>query len=93
MIVPLVALSVRGVEFLESRLSRPRSEYGAPRCIVISAVSALVIYIPWRAIDKYHHYDLMRPDVRQLAKKYDFGRSLVLVRRRGASRLCISSRI
>ena len=80
MIVPLVALSVRGVEFLESRLEPgPRVNLVLTGVLLLS-LSALVIYIPWRAIDKYHHYDLMRPDVRQLAKEYSFGRALVLVR-------------
>ena len=40
----------------------------------------LVNYFPWRAIDKYHHYLRMRPDIRYLAKEYGFGRSLVLIR-------------
>jgi hypothetical protein len=37
-------------------------------------------YLPWRAVDKYHHYLGMRPDIRDLAKEYGFGRSLVLIR-------------
>jgi hypothetical protein len=39
-----------------------------------------VNYFPWRAIDKYHNYLGMRPDVRLLADKYHFGKSLVLIR-------------
>ncbi len=37
-------------------------------------------YIPWRAIDKYHHYRGMRPDIRYLAREKNSGKSLVLVR-------------
>jgi len=44
------------------------------------ALLALVNYFPWRATDKYYHFWGMRPDVRELAAKYDFGRSLVLIR-------------
>jgi hypothetical protein len=40
----------------------------------------LIIYIPWRAVDKYHNYLRMRADVRDLAVQRGFGRSLVLVR-------------
>jgi hypothetical protein len=41
---------------------------------------ALINYFPWRAIDKYHDYLNMRPDIRYLAREYNFGRSLVLIR-------------
>jgi hypothetical protein len=44
---------------------------------------ALVSFIPWRAIDKYHHFRNMRPDIRYLAKEHDFGKSLVLIRGEG----------
>ena len=39
-----------------------------------------VLYIPWRAVDKYHNFWGMRPDVRTLQVAHGFGRSLVLVR-------------
>src|SRR5262249_54215865 len=52
--------------------------------VVVLALSlcalTLVNYFPWRAIDKYHHYLRMRPDVLRLARQYDFGKSLVLIR-------------
>jgi hypothetical protein len=41
---------------------------------------ALINYFPWRAIDKYHHYLGMRPDIRYLAEEYSFGKNLVLIR-------------
>ena len=41
---------------------------------------SLVNFLPWRAIDKYHHFRNMRPDIRDLAQEYEFGRSLVLIR-------------
>jgi hypothetical protein len=41
---------------------------------------ALINYFPWRAIDKYHHYLRMRPDIRSLADNYHFGKSVVLIR-------------
>jgi hypothetical protein len=40
----------------------------------------LINYFPWRALDKYHHYLGMRPDITFLAKANGFGRSLVLIR-------------
>jgi hypothetical protein len=41
---------------------------------------AVINYFPWRAIDKYHDFWGMRPDIVRLAKEYSFGRSLVLIR-------------
>jgi hypothetical protein len=38
-----------------------------------------VNFIPWRAIDKYHNFRGMRPDIRYLSEENRFGRSLVLV--------------
>ena len=45
-------------------------------------LGALLVFAPWRALDKYHDYLQMRPDVRELAAARGFGRSLVLVRGR-----------
>jgi len=42
--------------------------------------SALVTFVPWRAMDKYYHYRGMRPDIRTLAQRHDFGSSLILIR-------------
>ncbi len=79
MIVPLIALSVRGLGILENTL------LSAERGRVLVAVLvlcgfALVSYFPWRSIDKYWHYLQMSPDVQALATQYHFGNSLVLVR-------------
>jgi hypothetical protein len=86
MIVPLAALSVRGVHQLAHQLassSLPDSQMAEMRVMVgVIALSlmALLNYVPWRAIDKYHHYLGMRPDVRTLAREHKFGRDLVLIR-------------
>ena len=47
---------------------------------LLLTLSALVTFVPWRAIDKYYHYRGMRPDLRSLARARGFGTSLVLVR-------------
>jgi 4-amino-4-deoxy-L-arabinose transferase-like glycosyltransferase len=84
MIVPLVALSVRGMQALEQRLAihqPPRlASAQVLTAVFICAAAAAVLYIPWRAVDKYHDFWGMRPDVRWLAKDFGFGRSLVLIR-------------
>ncbi len=87
-IVPCVALTARGLQFLSGQIGNGRPLDGddrRPRVLTAAlalCLMSLVNFLPWRAIDKYHHYRGMRPDVRQLAKEHDLGRSLVLVRGR-----------
>ena len=74
-IVPLAVLTARGMEALE------RST-GARVWFVAAALSvmAMTIYVPWRAMDKYHHFRNMRADLRDLSEQHAFGADLVLVR-------------
>lgn len=91
MIIPCVALTVRGIQFLEEKLNRDVGQtkvrptfslQGGRILVLVLSLCALtcVNYFPWRAIDKYHHYLKMRPDIRYLARRYNFGKSLVLIR-------------
>jgi hypothetical protein len=87
MLIPCVALSARGMQILEGRLEHDPG--GSPldgvriRALVLSLCAlTLVNYFPWRAIDKYHHYLRMRPDIRRLAEEHHFGKSLVLIQGR-----------
>jgi 4-amino-4-deoxy-L-arabinose transferase-like glycosyltransferase len=75
-IVPCIVLAARGVQWL-ARGGEPSRVHLAVLALCLVAV---VTFLPWRAIDKYHHYRGMRPEVRELARRNDFGRSLVLVR-------------
>lgn len=84
-LVPCIWLTLRGLEELRARLSRGSSDPQAARGRVLVAAAllsgaALVDVLPWRAVDKYHHFRDLRPDVRELAREQAFGRSLVLVR-------------
>jgi hypothetical protein len=87
MILPLVALTVRGIGLIERKLAQGTAAAPVPGGRVMVAVLALALlalvnYFPWRAIDKYHHFWGMRPDVARLAEENHFGRSLVLVQAR-----------
>ncbi len=84
MLVPLIGLTVRGIQMLQEKfnfgeISSPNSKRVIVAVMALSLLS-LINFFPWRAIDKYHHYRGMRPDIRELAKKHDFGKSLVLIR-------------
>ncbi|MAE60945.1 MAG: hypothetical protein CMJ49_06255 [Planctomycetaceae bacterium] len=76
-LVPCLALTVRGIDVLGERAG------GSGRVLlgvlVMSAI-ALVTVFPWRASDKYYHYLHMRPDVRWMAEAEGFGDGLVFVR-------------
>ena len=85
MIVPVVVLSVRGLQVLVNRLEHESPQPHLPKTRALIGVSLLCLmaavnFTPWRAIDKYHHYLGMRPDVIRLAKQHNFGKSLVLIR-------------
>ena len=88
-LIPFVVLTVRGIQALEKKvasdsdgLSTGLSTVGVGVLLAVLCLSALTLvnYFPWRAIDKYHHYLGMRPDIRELADERAFGKSLVLVR-------------
>jgi hypothetical protein len=84
MILPVTVLTVRGAQGLAERLaandvSRPASQR-VWAFVVLASLLGLVNVIPWRSLDKYHHYRGMRPDIRRLERDYHFGQSLVLVR-------------
>ncbi len=74
-IIPLVALTARGIQALE-RSAGPRVAVSVAALVVASVIT----YVPWRAMDKYHHFRGMRADVRSLAARYNFTGALVLIR-------------
>jgi hypothetical protein len=84
-LVPCIVLTVRGLQCLERRCeSGPAgsAEHGTRVLVAVLCLCmlALMNYFPWRAIDKYHHYLHMRPDIRFLSDDYRFGKSVVLIR-------------
>ncbi len=84
-IIPLIALTVRGIEWLGNTDSlknlklRPINTRLTLAVLSLSFIT-LICYVPWRASDKYYHYLGMEPGIRRLSDAYHFGRSLVLVR-------------
>ncbi|NNG16929.1 MAG: hypothetical protein HKM89_10650 [Gemmatimonadales bacterium] len=78
-LVPCIGLTARGAMILADLLSAQSSHNRVTLGILSLCFLAIVTFVPWRAIDKYHHYRGMRPDIRSLARETDFGRSLVLI--------------
>jgi hypothetical protein len=84
-ILPCVALTVRGMQHLAEKfgVERAQDSFVHFRCtffVMALCFLTLVNYFPWRAIDKYFHYRGQRPDIRYLEKEHNFGRSLVLIK-------------
>lgn len=84
-LLPCLVLTVRGIQILQKKLDRgeSRSSFSCSAvtiAILLLAVMSLLNYVPWRALDKYHHYLRMRPDIQALAKSFPFQNSLVLIR-------------
>ncbi len=85
-LMPCIALSASGVRLIardflsgeDTRALRRRARLMV--AIGVLCVWSLSTFFPWRAIDKYHHYRGMRPDVRAMARELGFDRDLVLVR-------------
>jgi 4-amino-4-deoxy-L-arabinose transferase-like glycosyltransferase len=73
-IIPLLAFSARGVQLLA------RADNRVWIAAALLAFMTLINYLPWRAIDKYHDYLGMRPDVRMLIASPDFKHSLIFIR-------------
>lgn len=85
MLIPCVALTARGIQFLEQKLEGDNGSQAVQggRSLILAlslCALALITYFPWRAIDKYHHFLGMRPDIRRLAGERNFSNSLVLIR-------------
>lgn len=85
LIIPLIAATVRSIENLEQRdESDPaKSNDFDPRFLlaaVILSLAAVMVFIPWRAVDKYFRYLEIRPGIASLAEEHNFGKSLVLIR-------------
>jgi hypothetical protein len=83
-VIPLLALTVQAlgrisqVSLLDS--AQP-SRVSAPVLIAVLVLSAgaLSSFLPWRAIDKYHHYRGMRADIRNLIQDNNLGTDLLLI--------------
>ena len=79
-LLPMLALVTRGIEESDRSLAGAMTTGPASGVAALATLLALLAFVPWRGIDKYWHYRGMRPDVREMARAHDFGRSLVLIR-------------
>jgi hypothetical protein len=85
MFVPCVVLTVRAMQVITTMRREVSTGYVAldgriALAVLLLCGMTLLNFFPWRAIDKYHHYQRMTPQIADLEKQNMFGRSLVLIR-------------
>lgn len=81
MIVPLAALTARGALDIGARLGGEATD-GETRMlagVALLVLSSMVVFMPWRSVDKYWQYRGMRPDLRPEIASSRFGPALVLI--------------
>ncbi len=85
-LVPCLVLTARGIQSFAERIdSTGTSDSAGARTVAalgLLCLMTLIVYLPWRAADKYFRFRGMGPGVRELADQHEFGRSLVLVQGR-----------
>lgn len=82
-IVPALVLSARGLETLGEQVRGAGPRDGATRVFAGAAMLVLVtvvVFVPWRAADKYFRYRGMRPDVRTIAADPAMRNGVLLIR-------------
>jgi hypothetical protein len=84
LLLPLAALTARGVEAVRARLAEAYAPAVSSERVALFVVAActlsMINVVPWRSLGKYHRYREMTADVERLARQEHFGRSLVFVR-------------
>ena len=83
-VIPLIALTTQAIQnlgatFTFGTLTVPQSRAAVISGAVVLSIASLTNFTPWRAIDKYHHYRGMRPDIGILLASGDFSNGLLLL--------------
>lgn len=79
-IVPAVVLTARAPALLFGR-GTPAATRATVGMLALTA-GALVTWMPWRSVEKYHGFRYMTADMRRFVAEHDLGAALVLVRGR-----------
>lgn len=79
-VVPLAALTARGALELAARHASGPARGRVPAALALLVTVALIVFVPWRAVDKYRDYRGMTPAARALVHDPALRDALVLVR-------------
>jgi hypothetical protein len=80
--VPCAFLGARALLGLARASGEPEVRGRVLGGAALLAATSLLVFVPWRAGDKYYHYRGMEPSLRALASAGRFGSDLVLIRGR-----------
>jgi hypothetical protein len=76
MLPALLALSACGVQWIAASVEEGWRVHAG---VLLLCAFTVINYIPWRSIDKYHHYLNARPDISRIAAARGFDNALVLI--------------
>ncbi len=83
MIIPLVVLTIRGIQVLANKLDPDAQSFLFERILTgvfILCILSMITFFPWRSVDKYYHYLNMQPGIRNLIEDNQFGSDLIFIR-------------
>jgi hypothetical protein len=82
-ILPLIAMTARALNVIGHDTPAGNAPARASTVVLVGTLilclTGLVNFLPWRAIDKYHHYRGMLPDIRILIESRSLGKDLLLI--------------
>jgi hypothetical protein len=79
-LMPCVVLTARAPQLLFGASSGARSR--ANVAFVALSLGGLLLFVPWRSVEKYYRYRKMTPDATRFIAQHSLGKALVLVRGR-----------
>lgn len=77
LVVPLCAFAARGVLGLAGAVEERQGRVFA--AVIALSLGALLVFIPWRAVDKYRHYRGMRPEGPRVALRAAGDRAVLVL--------------
>lgn len=83
MIIPLVVLTVRGIQALSYKLDPDAQSFAYEKILTgvfVLCFLSIITFFPWRSVDKYFHYLNMQPGIRHLLEDTQFGEDLIFIR-------------
>lgn len=77
-IIPLIALTARSIRYT-MQSTGTRGPVIVLTGVLVLSLGAVISFVPWRAIDKYHNYRGMNPGMRTMLEEQDFDNALLLI--------------
>ena len=80
MAVPLTVFTIRAGQEISARVAGPPERiFGG---ILVLVLGGMLVFLPWRAVNKYYHYRGMQPGIRTVVRQNSMSNALVLIQGR-----------